>query len=397
MSQVAFFWLLLRFLSWFFVSLFSTINPITDLEKNIAFLPPSQDISIWAVRTFLSPWQRWDVTWYLKILSAGYAPLDGTAQFHPLYPVLAKGLDWIGLHPMLSLLAVSSISGLGFLLVFEKLAGLDETLEQARLSTIFLLFFPVSIVLFAPYTEATFLLFAALCLYWCRKQSWWLAGLAGALACLTRQQGILLLIPMAWELWRDHTSRKEAPPALRIKPSKMNWLSLALPPFGYTIWLAYRLWVLNDFQVNLGSLQDFIYSALISSSSSQVVPVQEFTLPWVALARAVDKLRNSPDTDIWVNLVGLVLFLFLTALTWRHLRLGYRYFVLANLLLSISYYTGPAHPYMGLLRHCLLGFPIFIGISQVVRYKWERVVLFSLFGVGWCFLLLLFSFEAWVL
>ena len=34
-----------------------------------------------------------------------------------------------------------------------------------------------------------------------RRRRWLFAGLAGALATLTRQQGIVLALPLAWELW----------------------------------------------------------------------------------------------------------------------------------------------------------------------------------------------------
>jgi hypothetical protein len=397
MSQIVYLWLMLRVLSGLMVSWFSSLSPITEIEKRLALWPPGSDLPGWFTRVFLAPWQRWDANWFVKILNYGYKSVDGAAQFHPLFLLLAKGLSLLGLNPLLSLLAVSSLSGLGFLLIFEKLARLDSDQEQARLSTIFLLFFPVSIVLFAPYTEGTFLLFAALCLYWSRKRFWWLAGLSGALASLTRQQGILLFIPMAWELWNDSKSRNIKASHQLFKKELVSWLSLILIPFGYGAWILFRSIVLDDVRIKFSGFQNFMYSFLISPSSSDVVPIQEFTWPWIAFRRALFKLQTTPDVDIWVNFVGLILFFILLVLAWRYLRPSYLYLVLASLFVSISYYTGPSHPYMGLLRHCYLGFPIFIVFPQIFQRKWQRLLLFSIFSAGWLFLLLLFCLEAWVL
>ena len=194
-------WLALRILSGFWAALASTIRPLTTQELAIALWPPSLPIDAWLYRTLLAPWQRWDVSYYLAIVTRGYSTGDGTTQFHPLYPLLAIPLARLGVSPLLSLLCVSSAAGFLLYLAFARLAALDLPPSEARLSVLFLALAPPAFILFAPYTEALFLLSAVLCLWYARQRQWWQAALAGALATLTRQQGIFLVLPLAWELW----------------------------------------------------------------------------------------------------------------------------------------------------------------------------------------------------
>ena len=79
--------------------------------------------------------------------------------------------------------------------------------KVASLSVIYLALFPTAFYLSAIYTKSLFLACSVACIYYARTQRWWLAGLCGGLASLTRAQGVLLLIPVVWEYWQvisDH-------------------------------------------------------------------------------------------------------------------------------------------------------------------------------------------------
>src|SRR5262249_60087217 len=118
-------------------------------------------------------------------------------------------------------------AGLLMLLAFERLARLDLSPEQARTSRLLLLFAPPAFVLFAPYSESLFLLCVVLCLLMARRGRWWLAGAAGALAALTRQQGVFLALPLAWELWE---AGGRAPREAFRKGR--DWLAAGVDPAG---------------------------------------------------------------------------------------------------------------------------------------------------------------------
>lgn len=384
-------WFLLRILTSIIAGVLSTIKPMLPLEIKIPFYPPSVPLNEWMERVFISPWTRWDAVWYQRIVEHGYSATDGTAQFHPLYPWLAKPLAGIGISPSVSLLIISSLAGIALYYFFIKLARTNLPPDSSTFALLVFAFAPPAFVLFAPYAEAVFLLAAVLSMIFMRMKSWWLAGLMGGLATLTRQQGLFLAIPLAWELW-EHTGRK---PANILKRWKA-WLALTLIPLGMLLWIAYRAIVLNDVQSKATNFQDFIYSIVISPSASKVVLIQQFIWPWQAIRNAISVLLTKPDIDIWVNLIAAGIFLLILAISWKSMRLSYRLYSLAITIVSFSYYTGPIHPYMGLPRHLLLAFPVFIGLAAVIKNKWLKLLSVGISTAGMSFLLGLYVLNAWV-
>ena len=383
-------WLIMRLVTSLFALVFAELQ---TMPSDVAYGPlwPVQGAwPAWLERVFLIPLQHWDVAWYVQIVTHGYQANDGTAIFHPLYPVLAAGLSVFGLNPLLSLFVVGSAAGIAGTYWFQKLAALDFSIEEARTSLILFFFWPVSFVLFIPYTEALFLLCSILCVYTARQKKWWLSGLLGALAVLTRQQGILLVIPLAWELWE--ASGKNFRQALN---RMVDWCALGLIPLGNLSWIFYRSMILNDSIGTVKSPADFIYHVLISPSVVHVTEF-EFMFPWQAVWIAFVKLVNNPDVDIWTNLVLAGFFLLLFVFTWPHLRMSYRLYSLAVLLLSFSFQTGSIHPYMGLVRHLWLAFPVFMGLGRALAAPWQRLLYVSIGLCGVIFLICVFTFEAWV-
>jgi hypothetical protein len=384
-------WIFFRLLTSVFTALVTAFHPLTVLEKSLPLLPPTLPISTWIDRVALSPWLRWDAVWYQQIVLQGYNAHDGTAQFHPLYPWLARVLSSTGTYPLLSLLLISTIACLGFLFMYHRLAKMDLSAEDARFSLLLMLLAPTAFILFAPYSEALFLLCAAGCFYSARQQHWWLAGLAGGLAALTRQQGIFLIFPLAYELW-DATGRSW----IEAKKYWQQYICLAFIPLSYSLWVCYRYFILSDAAINLEGFKSLVYSLLISPSASAVVPQQSFVWPWQALLYAIQKLITAPDLDIWVNLISATFILVVVVLAWNNMRTAYRLFTVLIILVSFSYYTGPIHPYMGLPRHLLLAFPIFISATPRINRPILGPLFITLCSVVYLILMFLFSLEAWV-
>jgi len=297
---------------------------------------------------------------------------------------------WIN-APILSLLLVSVIASLSCWAVLIRLGQLDVSEKDAWFGSLLWACFPVSFILFAPYSEALFLLWAVLCLLQARHHRWWLAGGFGALAVLTRRQGLLLILPLTWELWQSQD--KDLTEAWR---HLRDWISLLLIPATFGVWIGYRRLCLSDVTIEMGGLQSFIYSFLISPDAQQVVPVQGFFWPWQVLGWAVRILLERGTYQHVLDLGLAALFLMVTVISWRYLRPSYRLYVLAIILLSFSYYTGAANPYMGLPRHLMLGFPVFIGVSQAVRERRPRMWLLAgnLLLLSW--MVVQYVFHVWV-
>ena len=389
--QIFLVWLVIRILTSLSAILASPLRKLTDLERAIPIWPPSTPIQIWLTRLFLAPFERWDVEWYLKIVIEGYGHQDGTAQFHPLYPLIATLLHKAGISPLLSLMLVSSAACLILFFLYYRLACLDLSKDDALSSLLFFAISPTAFILFSPYPEGLFLVWAVACMWWARQRKWWLASLAGALAVLTRQQGVLLIFPILWEYYEVY--RHHWTDCLR---DWKNWLSFGLIPLAMICWINYRALLLFDVHPNLNNVNSLIYSVFISPNADKVVPDQAFLPPWQTIGLMVEKVVNAPDLDVIVNLVGGLFFLLILLLTWSRIQISYRIYSLVIFLISFSYYTGSLHPTMGLLRHLMLAFPLFIGIPLVLHKPGIRLFWATISGAIMFFLFGLYIFESWV-
>jgi len=387
-------WVVLVLAAHIWMAAISSYVPVTPWEQSVPSWPPSAPILSWLGRVCCAPFERWDAEYYLRIASDGYRADDGTAQFHPLYPALSSLLVRLGTHPLPALLLVGIVAATLFLAAFYVLARSDLSPLQAQFAVLSFVLGPFGVALVLTYSEGLFLLFGVLALYWAKQRRWLLSGLAGALATLTRQQGLFLVLPLgclalAKSNAPDGSSRPLARPWTR-------WLALVAIPVAYLAFVGYRAGALCDFSLGRGGFQDFVYSLFISPSANQVVPVQSFLWPWIALWRSIQKLWIAPDLDIVVNLVGGAWFLTLLVLSWRYLSNAYKIYTLTIVCLSFAYYTGPVHPYMGLLRHLSLAFPVFLGLSRCIQSRGGKAWYLAISAVGQLFLLLLYALEAWV-
>ena len=373
-------WLMLRIVLSLIVIHASSTRPNTDLEKSVQVWPISVTADVWLQRVLLEPWRRWDVEYFEYIADRGYRQDDGTLQFHPLYPWLGRIAGALfGGSAIVGLLVVSSIASVLFVWVFAHLAALDLKTEDAtRASTLFL-HGPLAVILFAPYTEALFLLLSALVFLWARRGSWWLAGAAGGLAVLTRQQGLFLMIPLAWELW-EWCDRDRSKLVGRWRSA----LAILLIPAGLLFWLGYRGLLFGDIAFDLYNPRTWIYGLLISSDASQVVADQHFDFPWNVVGAAFSKLQPTTVIDLVLGTMFVAIFVAGGRYLWR-LRKSYFLYAAVILLVSFSYNTGFL-PYMGLPRHCLLAFPLYLPVAIWSRRPRVELMFMGLGFLGMCFL-----------
>ncbi|MFN7949147.1 MAG: mannosyltransferase family protein [Blastocatellia bacterium] len=366
--------MLLRLILSFWVVIFSMLHPLTEAEKAIPVWPPSFPFGAWLERVLLQPWLRWDAEYFIKIAVQGYRADDGTAQFHPLYPLLGKLAGWFcGGNTLAGLLIVSSVFAFVCLKSFEHLAALDLSPQTARRAVFYFAHAPAAFVLFAPYTESLFLSCGIVALLMARRGQWWLAGAAGGLAALTRQQGIFLLLPLAWELW-EWAARD-------WRKLLINWrsaLGLTLVPAGLLSWLLFRALALSDVTFNWQQPGTLIYGLLISGSARRVVSVQSFMLPWQALRIAFSNLNATNVIDLALGGVYLLLLVAGGRQLWQ-IRRSYFLYALVVITVSFSLNTGQASSYMGLPRHCLLAFPLFLPLAL---WGERRVVHFLIMTAG---------------
>lgn len=339
-------------------------------------------------RFLLGPWYSWDVRYYVEIVSRGYQTGSPTTNFHPLYPWISALFAAVIREPLLSLLLVASIAGVLLIIGFYRLARLDCNEQQAWQATALLLCWPASVALFLPYTEALFLLLSVYCLFAARRQKFWLAGLAGALATLTRQQGLFLVLPLAWEMWEASGRRWSS--------AARQSLSLLFVPAAYALWVVYRGVAINDVHPDFSSIQNFLHTVMISPSSYEITERHAFLPPWLTIWRGLGVFwRNVVSPYAYIDLFLGTGFIVLFILSWRYLRTSYRLYCLAIILVSLSFYAADENPFLALPRHLLLAFPVFIGLAA--RYQFRRLP-FLLFLLIECQigLLVCFVWMRWV-
>lgn len=236
------FWFVLRFLTSISAAFASQLRPLTEIERTIAAWPPVIPVDKWFERFFLSPWLRWDTVWFQRILVEGYRSDNGTSAFHPLFPWSAKPLFWAEIHPTLSLLVVSGIASLLFLILLERMARREMGVLEARFGVILFLTFPVALSLFTPYTEGLYLFWVVMSFTLIKDKKWgWLAGLSAGMATLTRQQGLFLVVPLAWEIWEESSCH------LRMFMANWRkWITIGFIPAFYAGWIIFRTFFIGE-------------------------------------------------------------------------------------------------------------------------------------------------------
>jgi hypothetical protein len=175
----------------------------------VLFFLPNYSHNALALHDILFTWNRWDAVNFATIASQGYLKLE-YAAFFPLFPALERLLsDLTHRDPLLSGMFISNLAFLGTLIVLYRLTETEFDCDTARRATLYLSVFPTALFFFAGYNESLFLLFLLLSFYALRQGNWWLAGLFGGLATLTRSVGLLLFVIFFFEYIRHQRLRIE--------------------------------------------------------------------------------------------------------------------------------------------------------------------------------------------
>src|SRR5437667_2363866 len=155
----------------------------------------------------LRGWYHWDVISFEKIARFDYSNADPTkAAFFPLYPWLERwvsSLLHIHTNVFLAGMLITNLAFLGTLIVLYRFVEVEFDRETAKRTALYLAIFPTALFFFAAYNESLFLFFVLISFYAMRQGSWWMAGLFGGLATLTRSLGLALLVIFFYEFVRQ--------------------------------------------------------------------------------------------------------------------------------------------------------------------------------------------------
>lgn len=308
-----------------------------------------------AAELLLGVWQRFDTNWYLRIATQGYAPGDGTTVYFPLYPALMRLLgDLLSGNHLVAGLITSTVAYVGTLYYLFVLTQRELGGGAARRAIVYLALFPTAFFFLAAYTEALFLLLVLASFYYAQEGRPWLAGILGFLAALTRLQGVILLLPLAWILLRHRGFRWRSP----------GWagLSALLVPLGTILFLAYQRYRVGE-------------TSMLRTYEGQLYA--RFVLPWENLLASV-QLILSPEgsfVDI-LNLLITFLFIVLVVAVWRKLPKEYGIYS-AFTLLALMLRMTTLQPLVSMSRYVLAIFPAFMLLGAWGQNPWvNRLILY---------------------
>ena len=153
-------------------------------------------------------WRCTDSRHYLAIARDGYIAAgdpDRVVQlvFLPGYPLVVRAVMLLVPSDICAGLLTSALCFAGAGCVVYRLLRLDLPHRDAVRALRFLVLAPGCFFFAAPMSESLFLLLTAAALYLARTHRPVLGGLCGAYAAFTRSLGLLLIVPLLWELVHD--------------------------------------------------------------------------------------------------------------------------------------------------------------------------------------------------
>lgn len=329
-------------------------------------------------------WNRWDVGNFIHIAQQGYT--ERLTAFFPLYPLLMRAMaHMMHCSAFAAGLVISNVSLLIVLIVLYQLVQEDFDEETANRAVLYLCIFPTVFFLVTAYSEALFLCLAVLSFYQMRHGKWWLAGMFGCLASLTRSSGLLLVVPFIYEYLRVHGfSWKQLRPSIAAS---------LLIPAGTMIFALYCYHRFGD---------------LLSFAHAQSLPGwdRRLSLPWTGIVLDVQLIASTGSILDYValrNLLDLVpdMFLLLVLLVglWKFPRKSYALLGIALWLFCDLYprIGSGADPLTSQSRLMIEIFPAFVFLALLGKHRWFHACYVAVSSSMLFFMLTQFLSGHWVL
>jgi hypothetical protein len=239
--------------------------------------------------------------------------------------------------------------------------------QVARCTVLYLSVFPSAFFLFAPFTESVFLALAVWAIEAARRRAWGLAAVAALLAGLTRTQGFLLALPLAWEAVREIQRRSGD-----LRRGSWRGATRALVP------------VLVALAPFVGLLAFTRYAEATAGTTpldAQRLWGSNYYPPWTVVQTSWEWIWARDDPIQALNLGMLLFFAALSVVGLRWLPLTYSLYAVPQLL-SFGLRLNPT-PLTSTSRYVLLLFPAFVVLALLWGRRWRP-------HVSWLILSLLF-------
>jgi len=336
------------------------------------------------LHTLWTVWERKDTEAFWRIAAHGYTDAWRTAYF-PFYPLLIRAVAVLTQDIFAAGFIISNIAGLLMLVTLYRLVEKDFSKERADRAILYLSLFPSAFFLAAMYSEALFLCLVIVGFYNLRCGHWWIAGLCGLLAGLTRSVGILFAIPFLYEYLRQHK--------FHIRAIRFDILAIGLIPMSVIGFAFYCYYQFHD--------------PLAFSHGQAVIWQRYLRFPWHGFKAALNFmmhsdilnfrfLRNLIEASSEVFIFTLIVLGFVGP--WRFTRSQWSYGILATVffLFLISFPVNNEFPLESTTRYMLAVFPAFITLAGIGKHRSVNLYYLLISGAVLFFLLMQFLTGHWI-
>ncbi|MCO5220505.1 MAG: glycosyltransferase family 39 protein [Thermomicrobiales bacterium] len=393
-------------------SIYGTDNSPTSQPYSSQMPVPPAPGGIW--EHLVVPMRTWDGLWYRLISVEGY-PREHVWNdaFWPLFPMSMRGLSRITRLPEdVSGYLIANISFFVALVLLYQLVRIEFDTPIARRTLWALALFPTSLFFTAVYTESTFLMLSVAAILCARLRKWWLAGVLGALAALTRSHGIFLVIPFA-VLWVKQYG-------FYVRAMIPKGITVGMPLLGPIIFGAYLERTQDNWR-NFIEVQgawnrtfSWPWRTFDCAINGCVMTVHQYGEDRTFQAQAVDWgwIRQLIDNPSWslvtsrawraraangdvLELVSTILFIALIVVGFKVLPLYQSLYLVPGILIPL-FQPSSVHPLMSIPRFGLVLFPLFIVMAILLRKRWLYLPVAAISTILLILLTLQFSTWYWV-
>jgi hypothetical protein len=335
------------------------------------------------LNTLLYSWFRWDSGHFTSIATRGYDRPYRTA-FFPLFPLLERGLAFLTHDPFIAGLIISNLTCLMMFTVLYRLVQEDFDADRAYRTVLYFSVFPTAFFFAAAYNESLFLCCALLSFYYMRQGPWWLAGLFGLLASLTRSAGLLLLLPFFYEYLRQRR--------FKLHTIRFDMLAAMGIPAGLGIFALYCYFRFHD---------------PLAFSHAQSTWHRHLHAPWRGMLDSYQLItqRSILSFDSIHNVIDLVAGLFMLIVIvlcfigpWKFSRDHWIYgiYAVAFYIFLLLFPSDSTFPLQSLSRLVLELFPAFIVLAVIGKNRQFNLYYLTLSVTLLAFMLLLFLTGRWM-
>jgi hypothetical protein len=226
---------------------------------------------------------------------------------------------------------------------------------------IYFTLFPTAFFLIAAYSESLFIFLALATIWSARRSRFWLAGVLGLLATMTRLTGLVLVVPLAFEYLLQRGFDWRHPRTFNWRTLRLDALGVILPLAGFAAFLVYRL------ATGLPSI-DQVYSLFWYQTTG---------LPGRDMLAAVNQMvAGGAAFRLYFDFFCALLLIVTTWTVFR--RLGVTYGLYSTMLLFFIFLpTSEVKPLFSFSRYVLAFFPTFMILGGAGRNPWvNRLIVY---------------------